>query len=161
MLNFASTLALVEVKLQRATPEADSTDFDAIGPLDPATLIARRKARRIKNAETLLDVFTWLKSKHVKRIIKLVVRDDEDGPCDDETIEACLQMFDIRYLDWNKEDLCIRTLLNGKVSKLVELWLYASGNNSVLWGWSSVGGLRDLQQVRYEENLASAAGNIG
>jgi hypothetical protein len=82
--------------------------------------------------------------------VKLVVNDDPDLPCRDETIEECLTDFDIRYLDWNKDDICIKSLKE-KAENLRELWVSWSGRNSTLFGWSNrEHGLRSLSQVRHQ-----------
>lgn len=146
MLEFNSRLAIVDVKLQPLTSGIDSNLQDLV----PAAMISRDawNQRRKENADYLEAVLRWLKNKGVKQIIKLVVRDDKDGPCSDEAIERCLQICDIRYLDWNKEDLCIQTLLDGQAKNIFEISLYSSGKDSILWGWSSNDGLRCLEKVR-------------
>jgi len=103
----------------------------------------------IENAQLyLLNVFKWLRKKDVKRIVKVVVRDNMLRSCSDETIEKALKGFDIRYLDWDKPDICCETI-RAVAPDVVELWLNASGNNAVLWGWSDDGGLKTLTKVPF------------
>jgi len=110
-------------------------------------------AEKLKAREDRMDLvtqfFQWLRgTKEVRRIVKLVVIDDEDFPCTDETIEKCLSGFDIRYLDWNKDDICVQSIKDN-VKNLRELWVSWSGRNSTLFGWSNKDyGLRCLDQVR-------------
>ncbi|ESU15292.1 hypothetical protein FGSG_08102 [Fusarium graminearum PH-1] len=54
----------------------------------------------------------------------------------DAVIEECLRDFDVRYLQWTKDDLCIEVLHNAGLSNVKELWLQWSGRNSVLYSWS-------------------------
>lgn len=102
-----------------------------------------------KRSESIRKIFEWLKKqKQVRRILKLVVIDDEALPCSDSTFEDCLRDFDIRYLNWNKEDLCTDTLRNAGLSNMKELWLSWSGRNSVLHSWScKESGLAKFSQV--------------
>lgn len=151
MLKFNSRLAIVDVTLQPLTAGTGLSDSNMQG-LVPAAAISRdaRDQRRKENADYLEAVLKWLKdTKGVKQIIKLVVRDDKDGPCSDEVIERCLKIYDIRYLDWHKEDICVQTLLEGQAKNLVELSLYSSGKDSTFWSWSSNDGLRRLEKVRH------------
>lgn len=108
-------------------------------------------ALRARDARMSLveDFFDWLRTdKGVRRIVKLVVIDSEDFPCTDETIEKCLRGFDIRYLDWDKDDICIQTLKD-HAENLRELWVSWSGRNSTLFGWLNKDhGLKCLKQVR-------------
>jgi hypothetical protein len=89
-----------------------------------------------KRSQSIRKVFWWLRKKNVQRILKLVVIDDDTFPCSDETIEDCLRGFDIRYLNWNKKDLCVESLRAARLSNIKELWLSWSGRNSVLYSWS-------------------------
>lgn len=151
MLKFNSRLAIVDVRLQPLTAGTGLSDLNVQG-LVPAAMMSRdaRDQRRKENANHLEAVLKWLKdTKGVKQIIKLVVRDDKDGPCSDEAIERCLKIYDIRYLDWQKEDICVQTLLEGQAKNLVEVSLYSSGKDSTLWSWSSNDGLRQLERVRH------------
>ncbi|KAJ8127354.1 hypothetical protein O1611_g6283 [Lasiodiplodia mahajangana] len=92
--------------------------------------------------------FRWLRCERgVKKIVKLVVYDHPQMPCKDEVIKNCLQHFDIRYLDWNKEDLAI-DMIHSVAPNLQELWLTWSGRKSTLFGWGNEKhGLRLLKQL--------------
>lgn len=156
-LDFNSILAHVELHLACPHPDA-SLDPDAIATADlgvhdmidaPKHPMTPEQARR-RNVDYLRAVFKWLGEKGVKRILKLVVVDNQEWQCSDETIEECLKPWDIRYLDWNKRDLSIEIIRQGHAGKLVELWLIWSGQNTALRGWSDpVYGLKQqLPQVR-------------
>ncbi|KAM7187648.1 hypothetical protein V8F33_011115 [Rhypophila sp. PSN 637] len=94
------------------------------------------QASRSLNVDCLNSVLTWLRNKGVKRILKLVVRDDQDWQCSDDTIQSCLKDWSIRYLDWNKLDLSIALIRDAEETEVVELWLNWSGNNTALLGWA-------------------------
>lgn len=98
------------------------------------------------NMEHLMSILRWLReTKKVRRILKLVIKDSQEFQCRDEHIEECLKGWDIRYLDWNKQNLSLETLQKGETENLVELWLTWNGQNSCLIGWSDAGyGLRKL-----------------
>ncbi|KAK0630887.1 hypothetical protein B0T17DRAFT_234363 [Bombardia bombarda] len=97
-------------------------------------------------------------------------------PCSDETIQSCLRGFDIRFLNWNKHDLCVETLRIAGLNNLKELWLSWSGRNSVLYSWScrehGLPTLNMLETVRieakasiestkqYKENINKFAGRL-
>jgi hypothetical protein len=86
--------------------------------------------------DSIRKVFSWFRKQKVRRILKLVVVDDGTLPCSDATIEECLREFDIRYLNWNKDDLCIDVLREAGLYNVREIWLSWSGRNSVLYSWS-------------------------
>ncbi|KAL3965243.1 hypothetical protein ACCO45_002247 [Purpureocillium lilacinum] len=90
--------------------------------------------------DALEAFFTWLKGrKGVTTILKLVVMENQDRPCSERVVRECLKGLDVRYLDWKRRDICVDTLL--VVPNIVELWLYSSGLNAVLCGWSDEHGL--------------------
>jgi hypothetical protein len=100
--------------------------------------------------ETLVkNFFAWLRDKRkVKRIVQVIVYDHPLAPCRDEVIKSCLEGFDVRYLDWNKEDLSV-DILEKAATNLQELWLTWSGRKSSLLGWCNQKcGLILLQKVR-------------
>jgi hypothetical protein len=125
-------------------PSADEAEMKGQQTLDQWT----------DDMRTLQKVFDMLRGKGVQRILKLMVRDNLRRPCSDEVIQSCLDGFDVRYLDWNKPDLCADVVL-AKAPKLVELWLYSSGRNAVLRGWAGNNGLCNLNQVRTLVTLSS------
>lgn len=92
-------------------------------------------------------IFKWLRDKkQVKSILKVVVKDDQTVPCRDDEVETALKGLDVRYLDWNKTDLCSETIYVAAPA-VKELWLYSSGNNTVLRGWAQADGLGKLTHV--------------
>lgn len=107
------------------------------------------RARQI-NVLNLGKTFEWLRGKNVKRILKLVIDDDQEWQCSDEVIENTLKSWDIRYLDWNKKDLSISAISQGEATKIVELWLNWGGQNTALLGWADpISGLKSqLPRVR-------------
>ena len=104
----------------------------------------------------LKDIFDALSQKNVEKILKVTVEDSTVCPCTDEVIEECLQKFDVRYLDWRKPDLCSDVLVRA-APNIVELTLYSSGNNAVLRGWASAGGLCSLNLVCIEHAIPTLA----
>jgi hypothetical protein len=95
----------------------------------------------------VVKFFRWLKKeKQVRRILKVVVRDNHSRPCCDEVLEASLEEFDVHYLDWNRTDLRAKTV-EDVMPNVRELWLYSSGNDAVLRGWADAGGLGRLKKV--------------
>lgn len=96
--------------------------------------------------DALEAFFTWLKGpKGVTTILKLVVMENQDRPCSERVVRECLKGLDVRYLDWKRRDICVDTLL--VVPNIVELWLYSSGLNAVLCGWSDEHGLGRFTKV--------------
>lgn len=98
----------------------------------------------------LVDVFHWLKGvKGVKVIMRLVVRDRGPIFCSDKTMEECLKGLEIRYLDWDRPDVCTDTLR--LIHDLVQVDLYWSGLKAVLCSWGDANGLRKMKRVSDEE----------
>lgn len=129
-------LATVEIKF-RAT-QVPTVDVEGYSEID-------RRAR-----ETFVkNFFTWLRDKKkVRRIVQIIVYDHPLAPCRDEVIKSCLEGFDVRYLDWNKEDWSV-DMLQKVATNVQELWLTWSGRKSVLLGWCNQKcGLILLQKVR-------------
>jgi hypothetical protein len=129
-------LACVEVSLfttQRATGEGDGHSAED----------------RNKREVLVKRLFDWLRGqKETKRIVQLVVYDHPQAPCRDEVLKACLRGFDVRYLDWNKEDMSI-DMLQEVAPNLQRLWLTWSGRKSTLHGWANQRyGVFMLQKVR-------------
>jgi hypothetical protein len=142
-LIFESTLAHVELKLL-TYKEYVQVLPSSTGMTD---LVESRNLLRKENQDSITGLMDWLWKKGVRRIIKLVVRDDREAPCSDETVESCLEGFDIRYLDWHKDDLDIQTIVTGQATQLTEIHLYCSGSNAVLRQWSSSEGLGRVREV--------------
>lgn len=134
---FLPTLAYVHL---RVTPNPD------LGDEIPGDVEQQVKWR--DNAtEALEHLFQWLtKVKKVRRILKLIVEDNDLFPCGEASIRNCLgALDDIRYLDWKRPNISIETLKKAK--QVVELWLYSTGINAVLSGWADEGGLQTLKTV--------------
>lgn len=98
--------------------------------------------------ESMRSAFTMLEKKGVERILKLIVSDNKERPCSDEVIVDCIKRFDVRYLDWRKEDLSADAVLSA-APNLTELWLYSSGRSAVLQGWAASKALCNLNQVGF------------
>lgn len=81
----------------------------------------------------------------MRKIIELIVDDDQDPPHKD-TIIASLETFDLEIFDWKKLDLCSDTIFKAAphANKIV---LYSSGNNAVLKSWSATDGLVRFQRA--------------
>ncbi|KAK4465297.1 hypothetical protein QBC42DRAFT_248615 [Cladorrhinum samala] len=95
----------------------------------------------------LITVFNWLKgNKRVREVLKLTVKDNPDHPCSDHTVRECLKGLKVRYLDWDRPDLCANSCTI--VPSVLKLDLYWSGLDAVLWSWSDTEGLRTLQELR-------------
>jgi hypothetical protein len=116
---------------------------------DPLATPEERAAFRDRVSKGLVKVFKWLKeTKGVKKILKLVVDDNDEFPCSEVIIRNCLeQLDDVRYLDWKRPNISAQTLL--KAPNVVELWLYSTGINAVLSSWADHGGLPQLKKVPY------------
>ncbi|KAF4467897.1 subtilisin [Fusarium albosuccineum] len=135
-LKFYPVLSYVELVL--VEPEPTATNRDAAAqltgfPNNDGDLVHSEWRRR---TDSIRKVFSWFRRQKVRRILKLVVIDDGNSPCSDETIEECVREFDVRYLNWNKDDLCVEVLRKAGLSNVKELWLAWSGRNSVLYSWS-------------------------
>lgn len=100
-----------------------------------------------QDEENLVEFFRWLsKDKGVTSILRLTVRDNPDHYCSDHTIKKCLEYFEIRYLNWVRPNLWASS--HALPSSLIDLSLYWSGLNSVLWGWSAAEGLQTLEELK-------------
>ncbi|KAK6538519.1 hypothetical protein TWF694_010099 [Orbilia ellipsospora] len=105
---------------------------------------AKRKVLQ-KGLEDMLVVFEWLSCQNVRKIIKVMVVDNGDVAHTDEVIEKCLRPFQIEIWDWKRVDLCADVVRNAAGSSIRELFLYSSGNNTVLTGWSSSVGFANAE----------------
>lgn len=117
---------------------------------------AQSEEERDTREKLVTKLFDWLRgAKQVKRIVQLVIYDHAQAPCRDEVVKACLKGFDVRYLDWNKEDLSI-DVLQEVAPNLQKLWLTWSGRKSALHGWANERyGVLLLQKVRLMQHLAA------
>lgn len=94
----------------------------------------------------MCPIFEWLEKQHVKSVLKVAVIDDMQPSHSDKAIEKCLSGFDIRVWNWYKVDVCSSVILRS-AKHVRDVTLYSSGNNAVLMGWSSPGGLPKLAEV--------------
>ncbi|KAF8251591.1 subtilisin-like protein [Wilcoxina mikolae CBS 423.85] len=90
-------------------------------------------------------IFELLWEKGVRKIIKIIVDDEEDSHSDD--IIELLNRFDVEEWDWMKVDLCSKTICIA-APNVRKLSLYSSGNNAVLRSWSGNDGLNTLKQLK-------------
>ena len=92
-------------------------------------------------------IFDWLLDNGVRRIFKVIVIDDGEIPHSDQAIEKALKPFKIEIWDWKKIDICSETVVRaaGEHAKIV--YMYSSGNNAVLRGWSCEAGLVRVKLV--------------
>lgn len=99
-----------------------------------------------KDEINLKQVFEWFKTtKGVKTILSLTVKNNPHHYCSDDTVETCLKGIEVFYLNWNRPDLCANKYTLPPT--LIEVSLYWTGLNSVLWSWSDTEGLRTLKRV--------------
>lgn len=131
-----------EAEDQRATIEKNTTDPNA-KKLSPEQLELKDWHDHMLNLKSIFDM---LRTRGVERILKVTVRDNPRQPCRDSIICECLKDFDVRYLDWQKNDLCIDVVL-AAAPRVAELTLYSSGSKTVLRGWAARNGLCTLNQV--------------
>ncbi|KAG5783745.1 hypothetical protein H9Q73_002635 [Fusarium xylarioides] len=102
-----------------------------------------RQYSEIKGRSDLTHVFKWLRKQNVKKIVKVTVF-DEAFPCHtDAAIINCLKGFDVEVWNWKRIDLSSEVICESS-SEVREISLYCSGNQTVLKGWSSRGGIGDV-----------------
>lgn len=95
----------------------------------------------------LEHLFSWIKQKRVKYILKVVVDDLQEPPHSDAAIERCLEGLNIETLDWRKRDLCPETLYNACRS-VRNLHLQWSGDRGILRTWGDEQGLLRLPKLK-------------
>lgn len=96
----------------------------------------------------VVEFFTWLrKVMLVEEILRVVVKDDRDNPCSDEVVEESLEKFNVRFLDWNRQDISCE-VFRETMKDIRGISLYWGGNDAVLRGWAGETGLPALQKVR-------------
>ncbi|KAL8642452.1 MAG: hypothetical protein Q9226_008510, partial [Calogaya cf. arnoldii] len=136
-ISFESMMSSVRIDLRDTASEEDLRGLTPQGMID----------RWASMQDHLTYVFEWLKDKKkVKGIMRLVVRDRGPIFCSDETVEKCLDGLEVRYLDWDRPDMCTDTLL--LTPDLVQVDLYWSGLKAVLCSWEDTNGLRKLRRLR-------------
>lgn len=90
-------------------------------------------------------IFQWLWKNRVRRIFKVIVIDDGEIPHSEEAIAEALKLFRIEIWDWKKTDICSETIVSAAQDHVKIVYLYSSGNNAVLRGWSCPTGLVKLK----------------
>ncbi|ORY72160.1 peptidase S8/S53 domain-containing protein [Pseudomassariella vexata] len=94
------------------------------------------------------EIFGWLRKKgKVDQVLVIIIEDDLVSPHDDETIVETLDTFKVDKWNWRKYDLYSETIFRAALNAST-VYLYTSGNNSVLRGWSDESGLRKLRRVK-------------
>lgn len=91
-------------------------------------------------------VFDLLRSKGVKTVVNVHVRDCPTHPHGDSNIIQSFQNLVVRKLNWRKMDMGIEVLLQA-VPEVEDLTLYYSCNEEVLARWTGYEGLRRLKNV--------------
>ncbi|RAH42554.1 S8 family peptidase [Aspergillus brunneoviolaceus CBS 621.78] len=95
----------------------------------------------------MVFLFDFLRKKGVSRILRVIVDDTTSPAHSDEAIEQALGGFRVEVWDWRKIDISIDTIISVALD-VREVYLYWSGNNAVLRGWSDHGGLAQLKSLR-------------
>ncbi|KAK1779759.1 hypothetical protein QBC45DRAFT_325176 [Copromyces sp. CBS 386.78] len=137
------------VALPRLTVEND--DDDAIGNMEvnqqrqSESMSSGKLTQRTKGLQHMCTIFEWLKRLQVKSVLKVTVMDDAELSHSDEAIETCMKDLDVRIWNWRRVDLCI-DIISTSAPNVTDVTLYSSGNNAVLVGWSSKGGLPKLKE---------------
>lgn len=98
------------------------------------------------------SIFDTLKKKGVRKILRLMVDDDDACLHQDEVIEKLGlgdtdKCFEIEDFQWRKMDMS-SIVLRHAAPHARTLHLFSSGNHSVLRDWSSADGLNQLALVR-------------
>jgi hypothetical protein len=60
----------------------------------------------------LTAIFSWLRGKHVKKIVKVIVIDDGNPSHSDKAIIDALEGFEVEVWDWKKIDICSDVIYN-------------------------------------------------
>jgi len=92
------------------------------------------------------SVFDWLRKKGVRKIINLIVEDNERLPHSDAAIIAALEGIEVETWDWKQDDLCSDTIVSA-ARDAQTVFLYSSGKKAVLQSWCSNKGLNRLPKV--------------
>ncbi|RSL99034.1 hypothetical protein CEP52_010008 [Fusarium oligoseptatum] len=92
-------------------------------------------------------IFQWLRHQGVTKILRVSVQDRQHKPHSDQSIRWSLKGMGVEILDWNKLDICPRTIRKAAPA-VRDLTLYCSGNNAVLGSWMAPGGLAKLEHLK-------------
>jgi hypothetical protein len=154
-LDLCTSLAFVGLKV----PPSQKTIVDSEAGANPSTggSLTTQSNQEDQDIHSYIpSIFGWLReTKDVTSVLKVVVQDNQDCPCRDDAIEKALQKLNVRYLDWNKIDLCSETIYRA-APDVKDLWLYSSGKNAVLRGWAQSDGLGKLSNVCAHESPPKA-----
>ncbi|RYP93507.1 hypothetical protein DL770_000391 [Monosporascus sp. CRB-9-2] len=99
-----------------------------------------------KGRRDMVFIFDFLRKKSVDRVIRIIVDDTLEPAHSDEAIEDALRDLKVEIWDWRKMDLCTETIFTAAPDAR-EVYLYWSGNNAVLRGWSEPEGLNRLAKL--------------
>ncbi|RSL53148.1 hypothetical protein CEP54_010537 [Fusarium duplospermum] len=91
-------------------------------------------------------IFQWLRDQGVTKILRVSIQDRQQKPHSDQSIRWSLKGMGVEILDWNKLDICPRTIRKA-APNVRHLTLYCSGNNAVLGSWMAPGGLAKLEHL--------------
>ncbi|KAH7186030.1 uncharacterized protein B0J16DRAFT_356122 [Fusarium flagelliforme] len=124
----------------------------------------RAPKRRAKGRQDMEFFAEWLRGKGVERILTLQVREDDQDPHSDESIQIALRKFTVEHIDWQKPDLdpsviCETADIGKGEDKLTnelikprkdlrQLTLKWSGSNAALRAWSEPSGLPQMLDLR-------------
>lgn len=93
------------------------------------------------------EIFKWLKTPGgVKEILRVIIEDDVDNPHSDKVIIDTIKDFAVEIWDWKKYNICSETIRKA-APNVREVYLYTTGNNAVLRGWSDQSGLIMLKKA--------------
>lgn len=95
-------------------------------------------------------IFDWLKNVvGVKKVVEVVVVDDSKDrkPHSDQAIKECLRDLDVEIWNWKRMDISSELIYTVAGDYVSVVYLYCSGVNAVLRGWSDINGLAKLQNV--------------
>jgi predicted metal-dependent peptidase len=106
--------------------------------------LSREKRLSRRGLTDMKLIFDWLRSKDVKKIVKVMVVDDGSPSHSDDAIQEALGGLEVEVWDWKKLDMCTDVIYKS-TKKVREVSLYSSGNNAVLMGWASSEGLTNVE----------------
>lgn len=94
----------------------------------------------------VFQTLDWLRTKGVKEILEVVIRDRLVNPHNEIGIGLYVEKFKVEVLDWRFLDMSVSILKKSK-ERIRELHLYASGKRSAIMHWLSEDGVRSLTNV--------------
>lgn len=138
-LKFSKTLQYVALPaLQRSTPQSpgkenwkDEGENQVIERSSPSPY---------------LEVFKWLRTRGVERVMEIIIEDDLDDPTTDAEIQSTLKDLCTEIWNWRKYDISADTIVQA-APHARELYLYTTGKKAVLREWSDEEGLHKLKNV--------------